>query len=123
MPDSLRALIDGLAPSDFVILFVISTLAVVFFAAYVFHPGGWWKTQEFGLVGWMTALHSLSIVLFLFLIDYAIIVGERVAEWLRLPIAILLAFALLTKVVILFYERRQGQLARRARKILERDRA
>lgn len=117
MPERLLIFLEGLALSDFVILFAVTPLAVVFFVSYVAHPGGWWRVKDNGWVGWMTALHSASIVAFLFLIDWAIITGDRVAESVRAPISILLAFALLVKVVILFHERRQGQLERRARKL------
>lgn len=116
MPEPLLIFLGGLAPSDFVILFIVTPLAALFFVAYVAFPG-WWRVRDLGLVGYMTTLHSLSILLFLLLIVYAIIAGERVAEWARLPITVLLAFALVSKVVILFYERRQGYLARmRARR-------
>lgn len=108
----LFAFIDrDLAPSDFFVF--VAFLAGTWFALTYAIGSPWWRVNQHGLIGVMTLLHSWSVASLLFLIMWGTVFGQRVDEGGRLPIAIFLAFATVTKVVILHVERRTGRIARR----------
>lgn len=84
-------------------------------------PFAGWFVLSYGLLspwyrywlGIVTFLHSTSVALLLFLIVWGIVFGQKVDEPYRLAISALLLFALISKVVILHVERRNGRLERR----------
>lgn len=102
-----------LSVSDLLLLFCLLPAAWFFLSYGIGSP--WWRIWRHGWLGVVTLMHSLSVLLLLALIDYAIVFGQRVDEPIRVAISGLLAFALASKVVILHYERHNGRLERRAR--------
>lgn len=89
--------------------------AVAFFLAYT-AASPWWNVKKFGLFGIVTVLHSLSVVLLLFLIGYAIVLGQKVDEPMRVLISATLAFSLTSKFVLYLIERRRGVQERRRKR-------
>jgi len=99
------------ALSDYFLLAAFVAAAWFALSYAIFSP--WYKVKDHGWIGVMTLLHSWSVAALLFLIVWAIVFGARVDETVRAPIAIFLALATVTKVVILHHERHEGRIARR----------
>lgn len=98
--------------SDWIIL-LCPIPAAWFWVSFTFgRPFSWWKVHEYGWLGVVTFLHSLSVLMFLVLIVYAMFTGQRIGEPARLPIAAFLLLALVSKAVILHIERHNGHVAR-----------
>lgn len=105
---NLAALIEryDLSPSDVVLLYC-GLAAALFFVIYTI-TAAWWRVKKFGWLGVVTALHSFSIMCLLFLIIYAIILGQKVDEGYRLAVSIAVAVALTSKTAVYVYERVRG---------------
>lgn len=97
-----------LDPSDLVLLLDFM-LAVVFALVFALgRPRTWYADP----LGWVILYFALSVVLLLFLIGWAIVLGQRLDEIFRLLIALALGTALVWKTVAVIRERHHGRLAR-----------
>jgi hypothetical protein len=103
-------LLLNLSLSD-VLLFLCVLPASWFWASYGL-GSPWWRVKQHGWLGVVTFMHATAVMLLLVLIVYGITFGQKVDEPYRVSISSLLLFALISKVVILHYERRQGRLER-----------
>ncbi|MDF2915904.1 MAG: hypothetical protein K0S70_121 [Microbacterium sp.] len=108
-------------PSDWLLLYCLLPSAAFFITYTTTSP--WWKVREFGWLGVVTVLHSLSVGLLLFLICYGIVFGQKIDEEYRVAISGALAFALTSKYVVFLLERRAGLRERRETKRLKVERA
>lgn len=97
-----------LAPSDVIILLDFALAVVLALVFALGRPRTWYRDP----LGWVIFYYSLATVALLFLIGWAIVVGEKLIELARLPIAIALGFALIWKTVAIIRERHAGRKAR-----------
>lgn len=101
--------------SDASLLYAFIPAIAFFFLYAVTSP--WWRVKKLGFLGLVTVLHSFSTILLLFLVCYAIIFGQKVNEEWRTVIALTVAAALTSKLVVYLVERRNGMRERaRARR-------
>lgn len=96
-----------MAPSDWTMVLFTAGLLWFVFDYGIFSP--WWKAP----IGWVVMLYGLSVTLLMILILYGLVAGQRVDEWARLPIAVLLLTGILGKIVILHISRHEGRIERR----------
>ncbi|AWN07751.1 membrane protein [Microbacterium phage Hendrix] len=96
-----------LAPSDWAM--VAFTFGVLWFVLDygIFNP--WWRAP----IGWVVMIYGFSVLLLMFLILYGLVAGQRVDEWARLPVGVLLVAGILGKIVILHVARHEGRIERR----------
>lgn len=80
-------------------------LVLVFVIDYAF--GNPWWTHP---IGFIVLFYGISVLLLVFLIVYGMVAGQRVEEWARLPVTAALVISILGKLIILHYERRNGQI-------------
>lgn len=96
-----------MAPSDWtMVLFTLGLLWFVFDYG-IFSP--WWKAP----IGWVVMAYGVSVMLLMFLILYGLVAGQRVDEWARWPVSILLVLGIVGKIVILHVSRHEGRMERR----------
>lgn len=95
-----------ISPSDGLLLYCLLP-AVAFPLAYAI-TAPWWNVKKFGWFGIVTLIHSMSVLMLLFLISYAIIFGQKVDETYRVVIALTLAVGLTSKMILYFIERSRG---------------
>lgn len=96
-----------MAPSDWAM--VLFTLGMLWFVLDygIFNP--WWRHP----IGWVVMIYGVSVLLLMFLILYGLVAGQRVDEWARLPVAVLLVSGIAGKIVILHISRHEGRIERR----------
>ncbi|QNJ55971.1 membrane protein [Microbacterium phage Rasputia] len=99
-----------LAPSDWAM--VLFTLGVLWFVLDygIFNP--WWRAP----IGWVVMIYGVSVLLLMFLILYGLVAGQRVDEWARFPVGVLLVAGILGKIIILHVARHEGRIERRRRR-------
>lgn len=96
-----------LDPSDFVLL-IDFVLAVVLLGVFALGRPRTWYTDP---LGWVIFYYALSVVALLFLIGWAIVLGQRMDEIFRFLIAIGLGAGLIWKTTAVVGERQRGRLA------------
>lgn len=96
-----------MAPSDWMmVIFTVGQLWFVFDYG-IFSP--WWRAP----IGWVVMAYGLSVLLLMTLILYGLVAGQRVDEWARLPVSVLLVVGILGKIVILHVSRHEGRIEHR----------
>lgn len=73
----------------------------------IFTP--WWRHP----IGWVVFSYSLSVLGLMSLILFGIVAGQRVDEWARLIVGILLVAGIVGKIIVLHVSRREGRIERR----------
>lgn len=93
-------------PSDIALLldFVLAVFLMLYFA--LGSPRTWYKDN----LGWVIFSYSAVTVGFIGLIAYAIIFDQKVAEPARLVVGVLMAGALVAKILAVYRERRAARL-------------
>lgn len=96
-----------LDPSDLVLL-VDFVLALVLLGVFALGRPRTWYTDP---LGWVIFYYALSVVALLFLIGWAIVLGQRLDEIFRFLIAVGLGAGLIWKTTAVVGERQRGRLA------------
>lgn len=97
-----------MAPSDWNMV-IFGLLILVFVIDYGFWSP-WWTHP----IGWIVLIYGISVLALVFLILYGMVAGQRVDEWARFTVTLMLDVGIIGKIVILHYERKQGQKERLA---------
>lgn len=99
--------IQDLQVSDYLMFAFLA--GVIWFAVDYGLFTGWWRHP----VGWILLFFPVSMGLILFLIVYAVVFGQRVDEWVRVPVLGLAFLMILFKIITLHISRREGDIESR----------
>lgn len=99
--------IVDLQMSDYLMFAFIA--GVLFFAIDYGGFTGWWRHP----VGWILLGFPISMGLILALLVYGVVFGQRVDEWVRVPVMGFALVLIVGKIIALHISRNEGKIARR----------
>lgn len=94
-------------PSDYTLILCFGLATFLMFDFAVGRPRTWFRDR----LGWVIFSYAVGTVLFVGLIAYAIVFGQKVAEPVRFIVGAGFAVALLLKIIAIHIERRRGRIA------------